>query len=152
MGEYLRTTRECTLDSMRPVLAAAIRAYIEKYQLEGIEASALMCCETISTKQKKKLFSRKKEVVLLGIILTPKWLIWAAGKEGEHPGVLSARLNTIRVEEYEKSSMYKMMQDTGVNILGLQTGDGFGSAFIGLGPEPAAQLFRDVLQKAVAGA
>lgn len=37
MGEYLRTTRECSLDSMRPELAAAIRDRIEKYDLKDIE-------------------------------------------------------------------------------------------------------------------
>ncbi len=150
MGEYLRVTRECTLDSMHPVLAAAIRAYVEKYELEDVEASALICCETTSTKQKKKLFSRKTEVVLTGIILGPKRLIWATGKENDSPGVLMVRLSDARVEDYEKSSMYKMIQDTGVNIFGLPTADGFGSAFIGLGPEPVAQRFRDVLKEAIA--
>ena len=38
MSEYLRTTRECSLDSMRPELAAAIRDRIEKYDLKEIEA------------------------------------------------------------------------------------------------------------------
>ncbi len=150
MGEYLRVTRECTLDSMHPALSAAIRAYIEKYELEDVEPSALMCCETTSTKQKKKLFSRKTKVVLTGIILTPKRLIWATGEENKNLGVLMVRLSDARVEDYEKSSMYKMMQDTGVSIFGLHTSDGFGSAFIGLGPEPVAQKFRDMLKEAIA--
>jgi len=76
MGEYIRTTRECSLDSMRPELAATIRDRIEKYDINDIEASALFCCETISTNQKKRLFGRKTEVVQTGIILTPLWLIW----------------------------------------------------------------------------
>ena len=152
MGDYLRVTRECTLDSLRPELVAAIQAHIERYELEDVIGPVAICCETISTKQKKRLFGSKTEIVIIGIILTPKWLIWAVGKENEHPGVLSARLSDIRVQDYEKSDMYKMVQDTGVNIVGVQTADGFGSAFIGLGEEQAAQKFRDVLKEAVAKA
>ena len=153
MGDYLRFTRKCTLESMRPVLAAAIRARIEKYDLKDVDASALICCETVATKQKRGLFGRKTEVVLTGIILTPQWLIWAAGKENEVPGVLSARLRDIRVEDYETSNMYKMIQDTGLNVFGLRTGaGGLGSTFIGLGPEPVAQRFRDLLKEAIAEA
>ena len=149
MGEYHRTTRECTLDSMKPVLAEAIRVYIEKYELEGVEESALMCCETVSTKQKKRLFGSKTETILLGVILTPKWLIWAVGEENERIGVLSAKLGEIQVEDYEKTEMYKMIQDTGLNVSGLRTADGICSAFIGLGPEPAALKFRDLLKDAM---
>lgn len=151
MGDYVRITRECTLDSMHPALATAIRARIVKYDLEDGEASALICCETTSTKQKKGLFRRKTEVVLTGIILTPQWLIWAAGEENEAPGVLAARLRDIRIEDYEKSDMYRMIQDTGLNIFGLHTdAHGLGSTFIGLGSEPAAQRLRDLLKDAIA--
>jgi hypothetical protein len=112
-----------------------------------------MCCETISTGQKKGLLRRKtEEVILTGVMITPQWLIWASGKENEAPGVLSARLHDIQVQDYEKSDMYKMIQDTGLNVSGLPTKDGLGSAFIGLGPEPAAQRFRAVLKDAPAKA
>ena len=152
MGEYRRVTHECTLDSMRPALAAAIRAYVEKHDLADVAAVALMCCETVSTRQKKRLFGSRTEVMLMGILLTPQWLIWAVGKEDEAPGVLATRLRDIRVEDYEKTTLYEMMADTGVNINGLLTGKGVGSAFIGLGAEPAAQRFRKMLKEAVAQA
>ena len=149
MGDYHRVTCECTLDSMRPELTAAIHAHIERYGLEDVVASALICCETISTKQKKKLFGSKTEVEIAGVILTPKWLIWAGGKENERAGVLSARLQDLRVEDYEKSNMYKMIQDTGLNVFGFQTANGLGSVFIGLGSEPVVQKFRDMLKEAI---
>jgi hypothetical protein len=152
MGDYLRATRECTLDSLHPRLAAAIREHVEKYELGDIEASALMCCETTSTKKKKGLLRRKTEVILTGVIFSPQWLIWASGKQDEAPGVLSARLHDVRVQDYEESEMYNMIQDTGLNVFGLRTKDGPGSAFIGLGPEPAAQKFRAALKDAVAKA
>jgi hypothetical protein len=153
MGEYLRSRRECTLDAMRPTTAAAIRSYIEKYELGDLAASALMSCETASTKQKKGLFGGKAEVILTGVLLTPKWLIWATGKENETPGVLSARLRDIQVQDYEKSSQYRLIPDSGIDISGLRTGTADpASAFIGLGPEPSAQKFRSMLKEAVEAA
>jgi hypothetical protein len=149
MGDYHRVTHECTLDSMRPELATAIHAHIEKYELEDIVASVLICCETISTKQKKKLFGSKTEVEIGGVILTPKWLIWAGGKENEEAGVFSARLQNLQVEDYEKTNMYKMIPDTGLSVFGFQTANDLGSVFIGLGSEPAAQKFRDMLKEAI---
>ena len=149
MRDYQRITRECTVDSMRPELAQAIRAHIERYELEDVLESILICCETVSTKEKKKLFGKKTEIELAGVILTPKWLIWAGGKENEKTGVLSARLQNLRVEDYEKTKMYKMIQDTGLHVYGFQTGQGIGSIFIGLGAESVAKKFREMLREAI---
>lgn len=160
MGDYVRTTRECTLADMQPALAAAIRDHLAKYNLEALENSVLYGCETRSTAKKKGLFRRQVEVILSGVLLTPRWLLLATGKEGEAPGkegeapgVLSARLEALRVQDYEQSSMYKLVADTGVNIFGVTTGTSEpGSVFIGLGPEPAAQRLRQLLKEAVTGA
>jgi hypothetical protein len=153
MGDYLRTTRESALGNLDPVLVAGIRAHIEKYQLGDVASSALMCCETTSTKQKKGLFGGKAEIVLTDVILTPQWLIWAMRKDNESPSVLSARLRDIQVQDYEKSEMSKLMQDTGLNISGLRMDAvDLGSAFIGLGSEPAAQKFRTLLKETLAKA
>ena len=150
MGEYQRTTHECSLGSMHPGLAASIRAHIQKFELGDIEVSALMCCETVSTRQKKGLFGSKDEVVLTGVLLTPEWLVWATGKENDPPDVLSARLRDIHVQDYETSDMYKMIADSGLNIRGLRTSaTRLGVTFIGLGPEAAADKFRELLKDAI---
>lgn len=150
MGDYLRTTRECTLNSLRPELAAAIRKYVEKHELGDLEPMVLICCETISTKKKKGLFGGKPEVILTGMIATPEWLVWATGRENEQPGVIAAKLHDIQVQDYEKSDFYKLIPDTGLNIDGIPASDGErGSVFIGLGSEPAAQKFREVLREAL---
>jgi hypothetical protein len=153
MGDYLRTTRESTLNNLNPAVLATIRTHIEKYELGDIDTSTIICCETTSTKQKKGLFGGKAEIILTGVILTSQWLIWATGKEHESPSVLSARLRDIQVQDYEKSEMYKLMQDTGLNISGLRTDAvDLGSTFIGLGSEPAAQKFRTLLKETLAKA
>ena len=153
MSDYLRTTRECTFNELNPVLSDAIRAHTGKYELGALESAALMCCETTSTKVKKGFFGGKPEVILTGVLLTPEWLVWAVGKEKQSLGVLSAKLRDIQVQEYEKSEMYKLIQDSGLDISGLRT-DAVdqGSSFIGLGPEPASQKFRSLLKEALAKA
>ncbi|MCA9987437.1 MAG: hypothetical protein KDE59_24180 [Anaerolineales bacterium] len=153
MGDYVRTTRECTLSDMQPALAAAIRDHLAKYNLEELENAVLYGCETTSTARKKGLFRRQPEVIQTAVLLTPGWLLLATGKVGEEPGVLSARLAALRVQDYEQSSMYNLIADTGVNIFGLTTGTSEpGSLFIGLGPEPAAQKLRQLLKEALTGA
>src|SRR6266496_2725844 len=82
MGEYQRTTRLCTLASMSSALATAIRSHIEKHELGDAEKSALICCETTSTKQKKGLLGGKPEVIRTGVLLSPQWLLWVAPSSG----------------------------------------------------------------------
>ena len=152
MGDYQRSTRACTPETLTPALADAIRAHVEQYQLGELGAPGVACWETVSTKKKKGLFGGKPEVILTGIVLAPPMLIWAAGKENTRPAVLSARLQDLQVQDYEKSSYYKLVEDTGLNINGLRTASAeAGSAVIGLGPEPAAQELRAALGEAVAG-
>jgi hypothetical protein len=62
-------------------------------------------------------------------------------------------LSDIQVQDYENSGMYKMISDAGLNISGLRTDAvDLGTAFIGLGPEPAAQKFRAMLKDVLARA
>ena len=148
----LRTTRAGTLDGLAPAVAGAIRAHAASYQLGDPAAPGAACWETVSTK-KKGLFGGKPEVLLTGSVLAPPMLIWAAGKEGDKPALLSARLRDLQVQDYEQSSMCKLVPDTGLNINGLRTDAvELGSAFIGLRPEPAAQQFRAALAEAMATA
>lgn len=153
MGEYLRSTRLCSFENMNPDLVKTIRAHIEKYELGETESSALMCCETTSTKKKKGFFGGKSEIILTGVVLTPEWLIWATSRNSEAPGVLSARLRDIQVQDYEKSDMNKLVQDTGINVSGLRTDAvDLGTSFIGFGSEPEAQDFRNLLRETLAKA
>ncbi len=133
---------------MKPTLAAAIRTYSEKNGL--VLSVAFIFYETVSTKQKKGLSGGKAEIVLTGLVLTPQLSIIATEKNHESPAILSTKLGDIRVQDYEKSEMYKLMPDSGIELSGLRTDlIDRGSLFIGLGPEPAAQNFRAALKDAV---
>jgi len=149
MSDYHRVTRECALNGMQPALVTAVRDYIEKHHLADVETAVLFCGETISTREKKKLFGKKVEETFTGIILTPRWLIWATQQDNNPPAVLAAQLRTIQVEDYEQSAMHKLVQDSGINVSGLPTTHGVGTAFIGLGTESAARKFREILKAAV---
>ena len=149
MNIYKRVTRECTLDEMEYELNLAILGCIDEKGLEGIQNDQLICIETTSTKQQKRLLRSYTETVLSGVLLTPDWLIYAVGKANEWPAVLSTRLSNLRVEAYEKSNMYAVIPDTGLNVYGMQSGGEIGTIFIGLGTEPAAQRFRDEINQAL---
>ena len=151
MGDYTRTTRECTLDSMRPEIASAIRAHVEKYTLGEILSKPVMCIETTSVKAKKGLFG-KAETIYTGAVLTSGWLVWASGADSASIGVLSARLGQVTVQDYAQSSFAKMIPDSGLNISGLFT-DASEAAltFIGLEENAAGKKFKEAVIAAVQG-
>ena len=145
MSEWKRTTRECTLDSIKPELSAAIRAHVEKYNLGDILSAPVMCIETISDKPKKGLFG-SAETNYTGAVLTKGWLIWATFGTKAGMGVLSGRLNQVTVQDYAKSDFAKMVPDTGINIHGLYTDmSEAASAFIGLEENTAGRKFRETV-------
>ncbi|MBE7533869.1 MAG: hypothetical protein HND44_24520 [Chloroflexi bacterium] len=47
MGDYARTIRECTLDSLHPTLAASLCAHVQKYELGDGETAVLICCDSL---------------------------------------------------------------------------------------------------------
>ena len=143
MSDWKRTTRECTLDSLRPDLSAAIRAHVEKYNLGDILSAPVMCIETTSEKIKKGLFGGG-ETIYTGAVLTKGWLVWANCGTNVKPHAISARLNQITVQDYATSSFAKLIPDTGVNVNGLKT-DALeaGTTFIGLEENAAGRKFRE---------
>jgi hypothetical protein len=149
MGDYKRTTRECTLDSMRPELSAAMRAHVLEYNLGDILSGAVMCVETESEKIKKRLFGGG-ETIYTAAVLTKDWLVWANCGTKVTPHAMSARLSQITVQDYATSSFAKLIPDTGVNVNGLKTDTPeAGTTFIGLEENAAGRKFRDELIAAV---
>ena len=150
MNAYIRSTRECTFADLRPELVIAIRKHIEKYKLEDIESSLLICCETTSTTQKTGFFTSGSETTVTGMIVTAQFLVWTNGKKRDKPVVRSALLRNIDAQDFENTAMYRVNADTGMNITGRYTDvTKQGQAFIGLGPDPTGEKFRQVLQLAI---
>ena len=89
MGDYQRSTRACTLATLTPALAEAIRAHVERYQLGDLGGPGVACWETVSTKKKKGLFGGKPEVILTGIVLAPPVLGVRLLAAEQHPAVVA---------------------------------------------------------------
>ena len=150
MNTPTRTTHECSLDSLRPDMVAAVRKHMELYKMGDIESGILICCETTSTEKKRGLFSSGLETTITGTLLTPEWLIVAVKKGNEEPSVISGHLRNLQVHNFEDSAMFKVNPDAGLNITGRYSDvTKQGMVFIGLGPEPAAQKFRQAVGEAI---
>lgn len=151
MTETTRTTRQCAPGELNQQLLTAIRAHIEQYQLGDLEGSALICCETKSLLAKRGLFS-STETSLSGVIITPRWLLWAESSNGRKQAG-SAQLRHIDAHNYEDSAMCAIVPDQGINITGRYTNTNqTGQVFIGLGSGPAAEKFRQILHDTMNGA
>jgi hypothetical protein len=95
MSHTQRTTRECTLDELRPELAEAVRAYAQRQQWPNLETEVVACCETTS----ERISSNRLDAWLnggaislsyLALVATPDRLIWAFSGEASSPGAASA--------------------------------------------------------------
>jgi hypothetical protein len=155
-SEWRRATRECSFNDLRPELVSAIRKYVHKYDLPSIESEVLICCETTSERQKVGFLDRLTRsadtVQYAGVVVTPRWLVWATGGDGsDRIAVMSARLTDIaELRDYETTSFYRIIQDSGLQVLGFRYGASERETwFFGLGPGSAAQRFRSVLGEAV---
>jgi hypothetical protein len=154
MGDYNRSTRECSFGQLKPELLHAIRNYLQDHEMENVEAEILMCCETTSQKKKKGLFagflgSDPDPVHYTGMLVTPEWLVWARHGVKYGTVVLSARLKEVEVKEFSSP----LLEDTGLEVFGFVDGSSEKvNAFIGLGSELAARRFREVVEEAAAKA
>jgi hypothetical protein len=156
MSDYQRSTREITFAQLRPEIHAAIRAHAEQHELGDVEREALICCETVNEKTKKPGLLSKlaggdpDKVHYVDVIVTARHLIWARSGAKYGASVMSARLRDLEVQDYEKTPTYRLAPDSGLEVRGIFTGQiERAQAFIGLGPEPAAQSFKDQLKQAI---
>ena len=151
MSEYNRTTRECSVNQLHPEVFNALKTYFHEKNLGDVEAEAVLCCETLSTKKGTgglfSLLSPSADATIhTGIVLTSEWLIWV--RNGDTSGTLLsvANLNHIIVNTYK--SMF--VNDTGLEIIGY-IGDSklVAKGYVGMGPEPATQKFCDEVKQAI---
>lgn len=152
MSVYIRFTRECSLDQLRPELVRAIREYAQnRRELGNVEVQVLMCCETTSEKKSTDaltalLGDEPDTLLYTGMLVTPQWLIWARCGDKSGVTVSSAKLQDIEVRAFTS----RLVKDTGIEVSG-HIGDSKGRVrgYIGMGPEPAAQKFCDQVRQAI---
>jgi hypothetical protein len=148
MSDWKRTTKEIPFENLPPEMTAAIQMHIQRYSLGPILEDALICVQTDSDKTKKGLFG-KAETVRMGVVVTPRWLIWAVNGTKSSMTVLSAQLSNLTVQDYSQTPFMKMIPDSGIEVTGMFTGAGeSASAFIGLEENAAGTKFKELIIKA----
>jgi hypothetical protein len=150
MGDYNRSTKEISFDSISADVMQAIHKYIETRNLGDILNGRSQCIISKNEKIKKGLFGGgpgPKSLVQVAI-LTNRWLILADRVDQNAIYIKSMQLKDITVEDYEKSSFYKMIPDTGLNITGMFTdASEKGTIFLPLGKDAAGEKFKEALIK-----
>jgi len=149
MSEWTRTTQEVTFEGLRPEMVAAIQQHLEQYNLGSILSDALMVVQTDSEKAKKGLFGGA-EIVHMGVVLTPRWLVWVISGTKTKTAVLSAQLRDVVVQDYAQTQFAKIISDMGIQVSGRFTGVSDNvSAFIGVDDSAAGRKFKEIVIQAV---
>ena len=145
MSDWRRTTKEISLEALPTEIMMAINKHIEQYNLGPILSDALLCIQTDSEKGKKGLFGGV-ETMRAGIIVTPRWLIWAVSGTKTPMAVLSAQLRNVTLQDYAQTPFVKMIPDAGIQVDGIFTdvSENIGT-FIGLDDGPASRKFKAIV-------
>jgi hypothetical protein len=151
MSKYRRTTRECTIEQLRPELARALRDYAQQQQWRNLETEVVMCCETtaekISTSKLDEFLDGESDpLTYLALIITPQRLIWMRSGAHIHAAAAAAQLKDVRLKIFRP----KRTQDFALDVYGRMEGtrDQVGGQLI-LGPDPDAQKFCSEVMKAM---
>ena len=143
MSEWKRSTSEVPFENLRTEMVEGIKKHVEQYNLGSILGEALMCVQTDSEKIKKSLFGGP-ERVYMGVVLTPRWLLWAVSEPKSQMTVLSAQLKDIVAQDYSQTQLAKLVSDSGIEVSGRLTDTTENvSAFIGLDEGEAANRFKE---------
>jgi hypothetical protein len=160
-SDYTRTTRACTFAELRPELAEGLRAHARKYDLGDLALGAVACCETISEKKKRGLFGGllggdPDPVHYTGVVLTPTHLLWVRSGPKSGTVAASARLSDLEIRTLPAIPATVALADDlrdGLTVFGfINDSSERVSAFIGLGSEADARMFRETVEVAIAKA
>lgn len=152
MSNYTRSTRECSVNQLRPELRRALEEYFQKNTLGELEAETQLCCETVSEKKEiswlASMLGEKPEGLLYtAMLLTSTHLIWARGNQQTSVNVNAADLKFIRAKPYASL----LIKDNGLEISGpLGNSKAVVLGYVGMGPEPITQKFCEEVQQAIA--
>jgi hypothetical protein len=151
MSDYTRSTRECSVNQLRPELRRALEEYFQKNTLGELEAETHLCCETVSEKKEigwlaALLGDKAEPLAYTAMLLTSTHLVWARGNQQTSINVNAADLKFIRVKPF--ASLFST--DNGLQVSGLLGNEkGMVLGYIGMGPEPITQKFCDEARQAI---
>jgi hypothetical protein len=149
MSHTQRTTRECTLDELRPELAEVVRTYAQRQQWPNLETEVVACCETTSERISSNwldawLNGGAISLSYLALVATPDRLIWAYSGEASSPGAASAQYKEMRLKIFTP----KTTAGIAVEIFARMDGsrDKTGGRFM-LDESPAARHFAEEIKR-----
>lgn len=154
-SEYERST-----SGVHPldVPAALLTALRDRAERDGIDlklATAAGAIVTTSLHERRRLGRVKCREQRTAVVLCPPWLLWATADGDDPPVALSLHLSSIDLSDYDSSPQAALIADHGLLVSSPRLASDrapTGTAFIGLGPEPAAESFTVTLARAVADA
>ena len=156
--EWQRETEVMSSIALQPDLLAAIRAHAEAGDLGPVEARSLVCFQTVSRHLKRagllmRLAGAAHKVITNAVIVTPTRFVWATRLDDEEAFASSELLARLDIGDYEKGPGYRLIPDHGIEVHGLNAGQGHtGTQFFGLGEGPDADHARQVVKDAVRAA
>lgn len=152
--EYLRSTKQCRFDDLRPEFIAPIRKFIEENELGDVERNIINCYQT--TSDTKSLFGTVLHQ-FTDMVITPEFLFWGVSGDKVKATQGCARLKDIaEIIDYEKSPLMQLHEDHGVQLSGFlyhcMDSSHRVTWFMGLGDDDAGKDFRAGLRNAVKAA
>ena len=151
MSEYIRSTRECSVNQLQPELLQALQSYFQEHTLGNLQSDIVQCCETVSRRKNGRkpiswLDSGPDTTIYTGLLLTSQWLIWVHHGDQSGTRVHAASLNEIHAEFYTPL----LPRDVGLRIVGFVGNDNTHiRGYIGMGKDQAAQKFCEEVRQAI---
>jgi len=151
MSNYIRTTRECPVNQLRPELFRVLRDYFLEHGLGDLETETLLCYETTSTKKETNklaswLNAGMDEKVDMAVLFTSQWLVWARSGDKSGIQVTSADLKKISVRVY--ASM--LPREAGLEIAGkIEDTKGVMRGYIAMESISVAEKFCDEVNQVI---
>lgn len=152
----VRSTRACSLAEADPGMVQSLRSYVaERVPDQGDIGEVLACVETHSQLPRgffDRLRGRDRKQRALAV-LTPSWLYTVLTDPTSGSIIpLAHRVKEMEIVDYESTPSYRMIADSGVEIIAFGPGAPRRSnTFFGLGPGSDADAFRAALKRAAAG-
>lgn len=147
-SDYSRTTRSCSFNDLKSGFIKGIKTYAEQYNLGDVISEVQHCFETTNT---KKGFLGKIKTNYTEICITSKFLFWNIVNDENESGVAAAKWSDIsEINDWEKTEMGKMVEDSGVEMYGFIHMSSHRSRwFIGLGNDDAGKQCRTLLNNSL---
>lgn len=151
MSEYIRTTRECSVNELQPELRQAFQKHFQERGLGDPQTETVRCCETLSRRKNPEqaaswLDGGADTVIHTAILLTSEQLIWVHHGDRSGTRLNAAKLALIRAEFHTSW----LMKDAGLEIFGYINDDNARvRGYIGMSDDPTAQKFCEEVEQAI---